>query len=198
MNNRIFTGSRKANDFIRDPRDEGEQYDAAHNAHPEIWPAEKGEDKDGDEHDDEKEIRAAARMQTGLRLHIGDGQRQILFIAMDGLMLCTMVLEDAANVLHPRNSPDIPEKDDKAQNTFHQIQKEGIFRHKVKKARRPRGNRNEDDRCKKKGKKDGAGKFLIRKLLFLLARHLCGIRKRTNAHDERFDERDGAAKHRLL
>lgn len=194
----ILTAAREADDLIRDARDDRQQQDARGDALREARPAEEREDEDRDEHDDQQEVRAAARMEPRELLHVLDRQRQPRLIAVDRLVLRPVVLEDAADVLHARDAPDVAEEDCEAQEALHEIEEERVLRDDVEEARRARWDRNEEDAREHEREEDRARHLLVGELFILLAGHLGRIRERADADDERLNERDRAAQHRLL
>jgi len=134
----VLASARQADRLVGDSRDDGQQHDAAHDAQPEIGPAEEGEDENGDEHDDQEERRAAARMEALELLCILRRQWKPCLEAEDRLVLCAVVLEDALNVLHARNAPDVGEKDKEAQEALGKVQKDGIVRPRMEELGRSR------------------------------------------------------------
>ena len=64
-------------------------------------------------------------MKARLRPHVLDRQRQTLFVAEDGLVLCAVVGEHALNVLHVRHAPQIQQEDDDAQQPLKEVAHDG-------------------------------------------------------------------------
>ena len=108
-------------------------------------------------------------MQARELLHIFHRQWQTCLIAENRLMLCSMILENAADVLHAGNPPNIQEENHQPQDTFQKIQHHRVFRGSMNQFGRPCGNGNKEDTGQYQGKDNRARHFLIGQLLVFLA-----------------------------
>ena len=153
---------------------------------------------DGDDHDDQQEVRPAARMQTRKLLHVLDRQSLPRLVAVDGLVLRTVVLEHTANPAHKRDAPDVEEEDEQANTALDQIEHDGVIRIRRREMRRPRRNDDKEHTCKHECEENRHRDLLLRHLLVLLARRLCGEREGTHPDDEGLNHDDRAANQRQI
>ena len=99
-----------------------------------------------------------------------------------------MVPEDAADVLHARDAPDVAEEDREAQEAFHEIEEERVFRDEVEETCRARRDSDEEDAREHEREDNRTGHLPVGELLILLTGHLGRIRERADADDKRLDE----------
>ena len=167
-----LAASGEAYELIRYAGYDRQQQYAARYAQPEIRPAEEREYEYRHQHDDEQEIRAAARMQARELLHIRHRQRQPGLVAVDGLVLGTMILEHAADVRHARYAPDIAEEYDEAQDALHEIQPHRIIGDRAEQMRGPRRYGYEQHTGQHECEYDGQHHLFVAELLILITSHL--------------------------
>ena len=194
----ILTASRKADDLVGDTRYDRQNRKAAQDAQPEIGPAEEDVKDDGDHHDDEQEIRSAARMQARKLLYVLDGQCLSCLVAVDGLVLRTVVLEDAADAAHERDPPDIEEEDHETDTALNEVEYDGVVRIRRREMCRSGRDNDKEDARKDEGKEDRHGDLLFRHLLVLLTCRLRGEREGAHPDDEGLHHDDRAADERQV
>ena len=82
-------------------------------------------------------------MQGAEGAHIFDLQGQACLVGINGFMLSPMVLKDALNILHRRNSCDVAQKNHHPQYALGKVQEHGIIGQRVHKAHGPGGHYDE-------------------------------------------------------
>ena len=73
---------------------------------------------DSDEQAQKDEARAAAGMKSALLLDVLDGQRELVFIAENRLVLGSVILENALHIAHLRNDENVGEEDDNLEKSL--------------------------------------------------------------------------------
>ena len=140
----------------------GHQHNTGSNALEQAGPAQKGKDEHADEHDDHQKVGATAGVQCAKGAHIFDLQGQACLVGINGFMLRPVVLKDALNILHRRNSCDVAQKNHHPQYALGKVQEHGIIGQRVHKAHGPGGHYNEQANGQRHRGQNSEHHFFIR------------------------------------
>ena len=75
--------------------------------------------KNTDQHDQEQEARSAPSVKTGTLHHVFHRQRMSVFHTVDAFVLCAMIHEGPADVLHPGDQDHIAQEKGQLDKRFH-------------------------------------------------------------------------------
>ena len=109
-------------EFVGDTGDEWQGQKAQAYSHPHVGPAHEHVDDDGDDHYEHQERSSAARVQCVESLSVFGGELQAVFEAVDGFVLCPVVLEDLVDVLELGDDGDVADEDTDPHQTLDEVQ----------------------------------------------------------------------------
>ena len=99
---------------------ERQQEDAEKHFKQWIADVDHSKEQNADRHDQEDKACAASTVQTCIGFDILRGERLAVFQTVDGLVLCSVILKESADILHPGHGKDISDKDRDAHDAFEQ------------------------------------------------------------------------------
>lgn len=111
----------QADKLIRDTGNHRDQREAHEKLQYRGLHPDEHEDEDGDDHNDEDKAGSTSLMQSGSLLYIFDGEILTILDAVDALMLCAVIHEDTANLLHAGDQENVTQEEADADQTFDHI-----------------------------------------------------------------------------
>ena len=162
----------KPDDFVADACHHRHENNPAGNPFPQAGPTQEGENEDADQHDDHQEIGAAAGVQRRKGPHVFHLEHQSVFIGIDGLVFCPMVLEHPLDILLLGNGPDIGQENGQPQQPLAQVQDHGAGNPALKQLHGAGRHHHKQQNGQAHGHCNGAGHFQAAHFFVFLPGHL--------------------------